>query len=254
MNDRLAGQVAIVTGAAQGIGEAITRRFINEGAWVIGIDKQYHKLLALAQELANFTAYPTDVRDHGPLLDCVEQTIHTHRRIDILVNNAGGADYIGFLEYSLEQWRKAFQINLDSQFVLCQAVAKHMINQRYGRIVNIASGEAIQVEPLLSAYAASKSGVSALTRSLAVELAEYGIIANAIAPGCIHTPMSFINGVDETTTDAFQEWYIRRRKIPLARPGEAHEIAAIATFLASAECSYLTGQTIVVDGGLTITF
>ncbi len=87
-----------------------------------------------------------------------------------------------------------------------------------------------------------------------MELAPYSVLANAIAPGCIHTPLSVINGVDETQTESFQEWYVKNRKIPLARPGEPEEIARVAVFLASEDCSYITGQTLVVDGGLTITF
>jgi NAD(P)-dependent dehydrogenase (short-subunit alcohol dehydrogenase family) len=124
----------------------------------------------------------------------------------------------------------------------------------YGRIVNISSTQSIAVEPKVSAYAASKGGINALTRSLAVELAEHNIVVNAIAPGCIHTPMSIIDGVDETKSDYFQEWYVKQRKIPLARPGKADEIASAALFLASDECSYITGHILVVDGGLTITF
>jgi NAD(P)-dependent dehydrogenase (short-subunit alcohol dehydrogenase family) len=92
------------------------------------------------------------------------------------------------------------------------------------------------------------------TKSLAVELAPHGILVNAIAPGCIHTPMSIIDGVDETETESFREWYVKRRKIPLARPGEPEEVARVAVFLASRDASYITGHTLVVDGGLTITF
>jgi len=106
----------------------------------------------------------------------------------------------------------------------------------------------------VGAYAAAEGGIISFTKSLAVELAPHGILANAIAPGCIHTPMSVIDGVDETQTEFFKEWYVKRRKIPLARPGEPEEVARVVLFLASEDCSYITGQTIVVDGGLTITF
>jgi NAD(P)-dependent dehydrogenase (short-subunit alcohol dehydrogenase family) len=254
MSERLAGRVAIVTGAAQGIGAAITRRFVGEGAAVVGIDIKAAELQALHEMLERFTAFPADVCDHQALATCVAETVEAHGRIDILVNNAGTADYTPFVEMTIDRWRATLQTNLEAQFALCRLVAPHMIRRGAGRIVNISSAEAIQVEPNLSSYAASKGGVNAFTRSLAVELAEHGIIVNAIAPGCIHTPLSIVNGVDETTTETFQEWYVRRRKIPLARPGEAHEVAAVALFLASDECTYLTGQTIVVDGGLTVTF
>jgi hypothetical protein len=128
-----------------------------------------------------------------------------------------------------------------------------MMEQGYGRIVNIASTEAVQPEPNVSIYAASKGAIFSFTRAIAVDLAPFRILTNAIAPGCIHTPMSIVNGVDETTTDVFQEWYVGKRKIPLARPGKPEEIVAVAAFLASDDCSYVTGQTIIVDGGLTIT-
>jgi NAD(P)-dependent dehydrogenase (short-subunit alcohol dehydrogenase family) len=129
-----------------------------------------------------------------------------------------------------------------------------MIEQRGGRIVNIASTEALQIEPELSAYGATKGAIISLTKGLAVDLAPHSVLVNAIAPGCIHTHMSVSGGIDETTTAVFQEWYVKRRKIPLGRPGEPHEVAALAAFLASAECSYITGQTFIIDGGLTVTF
>jgi NAD(P)-dependent dehydrogenase (short-subunit alcohol dehydrogenase family) len=106
----------------------------------------------------------------------------------------------------------------------------------------------------VGAYVASKGAIMSYTRSLAVELAPSGVLVNAIAPGCIHTPMSIIDGVDETETDFFKQWYVGMRKIPLARAGEPEEIARAALFLASEDCSYMTGHTMVVDGGLTITF
>jgi NAD(P)-dependent dehydrogenase (short-subunit alcohol dehydrogenase family) len=254
MSQRLQNRVVLVTGVGQGIGAAIARRFVNEGANVIGIDRNTATLEQLAVELPAFTPFTVDVQDHDALTDCVNQTIDGHGKIDILINNAGFQHTIPFMEGTLEQWRETQRVNLEAQYVLCRLVVPHMIDVGYGRIVNISSTQAISVEPSVSAYAASKGGVNALTRSLAVELAPHGINVNAIAPGCIHTSMSIINGVDETTTDEFQEWYVRRRKIPLGRPGEAQEIAAAALFLASEECSYITGHTLVADGGLTITF
>lgn len=133
-------------------------------------------------------------------------------------------------------------------------VAPRMARRKWGRIVNISSVQSIEVEVGVGAYAAAKGGVNSLTRSLAVDLAPHGVLVNAIAPGCIHTPMSIVNGVDETTTELFQTWYVGRRKIPLARLGEPEEVARVAVFLASDDASYVTGHTLVVDGGLSITF
>jgi NAD(P)-dependent dehydrogenase (short-subunit alcohol dehydrogenase family) len=254
MPERLAGQVAIVTGAAQGIGAAIARRFTAEGAHVVALDRNAERLGELACELPSLLPFVADVQDHAALERGVAAALASYARIDILVNNAGFQYTVPLLDSTLEQWRCTQAVNLEPHYLLSKLVAPHMAHQSYGRIVNIASTQAIAAEPMVSAYAASKGGVVSLTRSLAVELAPYSIIVNAIAPGCIHTPMCVINGVDETQTPDFQEWYVRRRKIPLGRPGQADEIATVAVFLASAECSYVTGHTLVADGGLTITF
>lgn len=251
---RLANRIAIVTGAGQGIGEAISRRFVAEGAQVVGLDRNADKIAALSDELQGFTAIVADVQDHNALEASVNQTVGQHNKVDILVNNAGFQYTVSFVESTLQQWQETQRINLESIYILCKIVTPHMIDAGYGRIVNISSTQSLSVEPGVSAYATSKGGVNAFTRSLAVELAQHNIVVNAIAPGCIHTPMSIINGVDETTTEHFQEWYVKRRKIPLGRPGHASEVASATLFLASEECSYMTGQTIVVDGGLTITF
>ena len=128
-----------------------------------------------------------------------------------------------------------------------------MIDAGYGRIVNVASTQAYRTEPRLCHYAASKAGMLGWTRCLAIELAPHGILVNAIGPGCIHTPMSIIDGVDETQTPDFLEWYVKRRKIALGRVGQPMGVANAVAFLASEECSYVTGATLVVDGGLTIT-
>lgn len=254
MADRLAGRVALVTGAAQGIGEAIARRFVAEGAQVVAVDRNGAALVQLADTMPGLTPFAADITDHVALERCVADLIAKHGQIDILVNNAGFQYTVPFLESTLDDWRRTQAVNLEAQYVLCKLVAPHMIRAGYGRIVNVSSTQSIAVEPNVNAYAASKGGVGAFTRSLAVELASHGILVNAIAPGAIRTPMAIINGVDGLQTEEFQEWYVRRRKIPLGRPGEVGEIAAVALFLASEECGYVTGHTLVADGGLTITF
>ncbi len=254
MAHRLDGRVALVTGAAQGIGAAIVRRFVSEGARVIGIDRNGAALARLADTLPGLTPFAADIADHTALERGVAATIADHAQIDIVINNAGFQYTVPFLESTLEEWRRTQAVNLEAQYALCKLVVPHMIRAGYGRIVNVSSTQSIAVEPNVNAYAASKGGVGAFTRSLAVELAPHGIIVNALAPGAIQTPMAIINGVDGLQTEDFQEWYVRRRKIPLGRPGAADEIAAVALFLASEECSYVTGHTLVADGGLTITF
>ena len=254
MSRLLANKVALITGASSGIGQATVRRFAREGATVIALARRRERLEELAREYPGVTPFACDVTDHAALEQCVRQAVTPHGRIDILVNNAGLSYYQRHTDSTLAQWRQTMAVNLEAYYVLAQRVVPYMIRQRYGRIVNVSSTQALASEPLVGAYAASKGGINAWSRTLAVDLAEYGILVNVVAPGCIHTEMSVIQGVDETTTADFQEWYVRRRKIPLARPGQPEEVANAILFLSGDQCTYLTGQTLVVDGGLTITF
>ncbi len=254
MTDRLHNKIAIVTGAGQGIGEATARRFVAEGAWVACIDRNAEPLSRVCADLFDAEAFTLDVTDTSALHRCLDDVLKSHGRIDILVNNAAISPYHPAWEYPLEDWRRTLAVNLEAYFTAAQHVSHAMREKRSGRIINISSTQALASEPLVSAYAASKGGILALTRTLAVELAPYEILVNAIAPGCIHTPMSIIDGVDETQSEVFQEWYVKKRKIPMGRPGQPAEIASAALFLASDECQYITGHTLVVDGGLTITF
>ena len=177
-----------------------------------------------------------------------------HGGIDILVNNAGFSYYERHAESSLEHWRQTQAVNIEAMYVLAKLVTPHMIERRYGRIVNVSSTQSIASEAIVGAYAASKGAINAWSRALAVDLAEYGILVNVVAPGCTRTEMSVIDGVDETESEYFQKVVRRERKIPLARAGTAEEIANAILFLSGDQCTYITGQTLVVDGGLTITF
>jgi NAD(P)-dependent dehydrogenase (short-subunit alcohol dehydrogenase family) len=251
---KLQGRVALVTGAAQGIGAAIVREFLREGAAVAAIDRKTEVRDAFQENTAKVYPYVLDITDHEAYRKCVENVVAERHRIDILVNDAAICFYGDVFEDSLEKWRKVQAVNLEAIYWGCKLVAPHMAKQRWGRIISISSTQAIATEGRLGSYTAAKGAIMSFTKSLAVELAPHGILANAIAPGCIHTPMSIIDGVDETQTELFKEWYVGRRKIPLARPGEPEEIARVAVFLASEDCSYVTGHTVVADGGLTITF
>ena len=146
------------------------------------------------------------------------------------------------------------RVNLEAVYWGCKLVAPYMTRQKRGRIVTIASIQAMATDGGAGSYVAAKGALVSFTKSLAVELAPHGVLANAIAPGFIHTSMSIVNGVDETETEFFKEWYVKRRKVPIGRVGQPEEIARVAVFLASDDCSYVTGHTLVVDGGLTATF
>jgi 3-oxoacyl-[acyl-carrier protein] reductase len=247
-------RVAIVSGAASGIGRAVVARFARAGARVTALDKDAEGLTKLASEFESVTAFPCDVTDHEAPGQAVRETVKSFGRIDVLVNNAGFSHYKLHVDSTLEEWRSTLAVNVEAMYVLAKLIAPVMIRARYGRIVNVASTQAISADREISAYAASKGAVAAWTRALAVELAEHEILVNAVAPGCIHTPMCYINGVDMTEAPDFQEWYVRRRKIPLGRPGRADELASAILFLSGDQCTYMTGHTLVVDGGLTITF
>lgn len=252
--ETLKDRIAIVTGASSGIGEATARRFAGEGATVVAIARREERLAQLSEECGGIEPFPCDVTDHPGLERCVQQTIEHHGRIDILVNNAGFSYYERCEESTLEHWRETMAVNLEAMYVLARLIVPHMIAQRYGRIVNVSSIQSLAADATVGAYAATKGGINAWSRCLAVDLAEHNILANVVAPGCIHTEMSFVNGVDETQTEYFREWYVRQRKIPLARPGSADEVANAILFLSGDQCTYITGQVLVVDGGLTITF
>ena len=249
---RLRDRIALITGAAQGIGAAIAEEFAKEGAIVYAIDRAAHvEQLAHRLQASGAKCVPVqlDLTDHSALKTCIDDVVASESGIDILVNNAAICYYEDLFDSSLEHWRETQAVNLEAQYAACKLVAPHMARRKWGRIVNIASTQAISTEPRVGAYAASKGAIVTFTKSLAIELAPHGINANAIAPGCIHTPMSVINGVDETTTELFQTWYVKARKIPLARPGEPSEIARVAVFLASDDSAYVTGIELFVDGG-----
>ncbi len=250
----LEGRIAVVTGASSGIGRAAARKLANQGATVVAIARRASRLEELQKEIPTIRAAPADVADHDALARIIDDAAREFQKIDILVNCAGFSYYERLADSTLEHWRTTQAVNVEAMYALTRLVVPLMVNQRYGRIVNVSSVQAIAAEPTVGAYAASKGAIDAWSRSLAVDLAEYGILVNVVSPGCIHTEMSVIDGIDETKTDVFQEWYVKRRRIPLARPGSSEEVAHAIAFLCGDQCTYITGHTLVVDGGLTITF
>ena len=257
-HDLLKGRTAIITGAGQGLGRVLAREFAAEGAAVALIDRN---AAALAEAHAELTAvgaqalsYAFDITDYDAFGAAVQDVAARWGHIDVLVNNAAIVLPGTILDDSLDDWRKTIQVNLEAVYMGSKLVAPHMVRQNFGRIISTASIQGFASSGGCGAYNAAKGGVIAFTKSMAVELAPYNIAVNAVAPGFMRTPMSFANGVDETTTDDFVEWYVRRRHIPMGRSGLPEDDAGAFVFLASEYCRYMTGQVLVVDGGLTSTF
>ena len=255
----LAGQVCVVSGAGQGLGRAVALEMAGEGASVVLLDRNPTTLAAVAAEISAAGglafAYELDVTDYDAYARVVGDVIERSGRIDVLVNNAAiNPPARTILDDTLEDWRRTIQINLESVYMGSKLVAPHMVARAAGRIIHIASIQGFASSGEVGAYNAAKGGIIALTKSMAVELGPYNILVNSVAPGFMLTPMSIVNGVNETETPDFIEWYVKRGKIPLRRTGYPEDVSGTVVFLASRYCRYMTGQLLVVDGGLMSTF
>lgn len=247
MSLELNGRVAVVTGAAQGIGEATARALHKRGARLVGIDVQGERLQAVMAQLGG-EAIALDVTDAEADRRTIEEIHHRHGRIDILVNVAGGTlgAPAGVDQLRVSDWLRVLDLNLNAPFYLSLAVAPIMKAQRSGRIITIGSGAGRSVSRThIIPYATAKAGVHGLMRQLAVELAPFGITCNAVAPGLILTPLGHQSW--DHLTEAQKQRDLS--SIAAGRTGEPEEIADVVAFLASDEGSYIIGQTISVDGG-----
>lgn len=254
----LIGRTAVITGAGQGLGQAVAREYAAEGAAVALIERNADTLAAAELELraagAQVLAYALDITDYAAYGAAINDVVARWGHLDILVNNAAIVRYGTILEDTLDNWRAMITVNLEAVYMGSKLAAPHMVKQNFGRIISTTSIQGFASGGSVGAYNAAKGGIIAFTKSMAVELAQYNIAVNAVAPGFMRTPMSMANGVDETLSDNFQEWYVRRRHIPMARSGVPEDDAGAFVFLASDYCRYMTGQVLVVDGGLTSTF
>lgn len=249
----LTGRVAIVTGAGRGIGRAIALGFAQAGADVVVAARTTAEIEDTAVNIRDLgkkaLAIPTDVRDVGQVVSMLDRTLASFSRVDILVNNAGGGtplDYV--LHIKASDWETAIELNLNSVFLCTKTIGEVMVKQKVGNIINISSVAGMGPYPRVAAYAAAKAGIISLTKTLAVEWAPYNIRVNAIAPGSIMTPLARKLGAEDSPRRQAQ-----LKCIPLGRFGEPEDIAGVAIFLASNASGYVTGETIVVDGGLTTT-
>jgi len=254
----LNGRTAIVTGAGQGLGQAIAREYADEGAALVLLERNPVTLNATADELRSKGALvlpiALDLTDYDAYRKAISEAADQLGHLDILVNNAAIAFYGTILEDSLDEWRAQITVNLEAIYMGTKIVAPYMVKQQFGRVINITSIQGFASSGGNGAYNAAKGGIIAFTKSLAIELAPYNIAANAVAPGFMLTPMSVVNGVDETETEDFKTWYVQRRKVPMARTGYPEDVAGTVVFLASDYCRYMTGQLLVVDGGLMSTW
>ncbi len=255
----LAAQVCMVTGAGQGLGRAIALEMAGEGASVALLERNPETLAQVAAEIAaaGGVALPhaLDITDYDAYAKAVAATMAKFGKIDVLVNNAAiNPPTRTILNDTLEDWRRTIAINLESVYMGSKLVAPHMVEKKHGRIIHIASIQGFASSGECGAYNAAKGAIIALTKSMAVELGPHNILVNSVAPGFMLTPMSIVNGVDETKTPDFIEWYVNKGKVPLRRTGYPEDVSGTVIFLASKYCRYMTGQLLVVDGGLMSTF
>ncbi len=263
---RVDGKVAIVTGAGRGIGKAIALILAEAGADITVVARTKEQIEETAGDIRKLgrkaLAIPADVSQEDQVKKVVEQTVLQFGKIDILVNNAGiavskpvvlvpGAEVTGFTgkvseqdeQTTLQEWRKIIDTNLTGAFIFAQAVGPYMMKQRKGKVINTSSTSADQGLPRISAYSASKAGLSTFTRCLASEWGPFNINVNAIAPGMIRTDMIAHHLENPKSKEAILQ------RIPLGRVAEPRDVALLVLFLASEASDYLTGQIFTIDGG-----
>ena len=247
----LSGKVAIVTGGNQGIGLAISRGLAEAGAAVIIANRRAEEGKQTAESMKedglNVISIPTDVSDESSIAAMVSKVVKDFGKIDILVNNAGVIIRKAAEEITREDWDHIMNTNLRGAFFCCQLVGREMIKQKKGKIINISSDASQRATAERSVYATSKAGVSHLTRCLAVEWAKHNINVNAIGPGPTHTPLN--KKYYEENPDKLQQTV---QSIPMGRMGDTSDYIGAAVFLASEASNFMTGQTLLIEGGSTI--
>ncbi len=245
----LAGQVALVTGASQGIGHDLALALADRGARVAVAARQRERLDALAAEIATSgreaASVVVDLTDRASIEAAVTETVARFGRIDILVNNAGLGTNHDALDATEEEWDALFAVNVRGLFFACQSAGRRMVDQGYGRIVNISSQAGLVGIPRHAAYSASKAAVIGLTKVLALEWGQHGVTVNCVAPTFIRTPGT----ADRLDQPDFLADVVSR--IPVGHVGSTTDVAGAVIYLASPAASLVTGSVLVIDGGWT---
>jgi NAD(P)-dependent dehydrogenase (short-subunit alcohol dehydrogenase family) len=245
----LTGQVAIVTGTSRGLGQYLARALARAGADLVLTSRNREHLAGFEQEIRNLgrraLSLELDVRDHSSIEHMVSAAEREFERLDILVNNAGCNVRKPALDVTWDEWNLVLDTNLRGSFFVAQTVARRMVARGYGRIINIGSVTSVAGYAGLGPYGASRGGIRQLTMSLADDWGKYGITVNCLAPGWFRTEQNKVLYEN-------QEWveYLEDR-IPLKRPGQPHDLDGAVVFLASESSRYVTGQTLLVDGGIS---
>lgn len=235
---------SVVTGAANGIGLAVADRLRDRGDLVLGLDREPGRDIVVV-----------DLAVHDERERAIAEAAARLGRIDVLVNVAGIYRRGSIHNTGLDDWRAVWAVDLDAPLDLIHRVAEGMIERRFGRIVNVTSVHARLAQPSSLAYDVAKAGLEAATRSAALDLAAHGVLVNAVAPGFVRTRMSLdVDGNDETDSEAFRRQYIASGRLPLGRTALPGEIAPAVDWLSGLDNTYITGQVLTVDGGLTMTF
>jgi 3-oxoacyl-[acyl-carrier protein] reductase len=238
-------KTAIITGAAGGIGTAITQRFLDEGAKVVAVDLSTEALEKLSSKMGNpenLLLVKTDISSEDSTQQLYQQIKDKWNSVDIIINNAGWFPFLEFEKMTYGDWRKVMNINLDGGFLVIKSLLPMLKQSTAGRIINTASGSFFDPPVGQAHYVAAKAGIIGLTRALAVELGDYNITVNAIAPGLTATPIVLQSFPGELIDKLAEHGAIKRRQT-------AEDLVGITTFLASEDASFITGQTISVDGG-----
>ncbi len=257
MDKRLLDKKVIVTGGSRGIGAGIVERLFNEGADIIiaDIDKELANKLIQDLNTNKITFFKTNLSKEDEIIKLIDFAKNKWGLLDILINNAGIEDGYILSEQSYEKYRKTMKINLDAPFLCSKYSLPLLEKSKSGRIVMISSIQGVRGYKGNISYGTAKGGLINMTKVLAVELAEKNILVNSVAPGFINTSMSVMkDGNLEWDTDWFKDVYLKYGKLPMGRYGHPDDVAGAVYFFCSDDSKYVTGQTLLVDGGVSVTF